>query len=231
LTDVTAENILRAERLLFEELAEPIAWFFEDDLLLHPDYLRNLAQLSALALAEPAIGYVSCVGDHAAPLPLQRERRRELVPMAMNWAFGLTRRHWQAMQPVLAPFYAAVLGQDYAARPTAAILAACQAAGLPMFASSQDNAKRAATSVLGRNALNSVVVLARYIGETGLHMTPAMFRQRRYAGTRWLPRVEPRFLAPGPEALAAMRQAVLAKQWQRAVARLESLAPAAATPS
>lgn len=222
-----AENVLRAERLVFEDLAEPIAWFFEDDLVLHPDYLRNLAHLSAMALAEEAIGYVSCVGDHVAPLAVQRARQGALVPMAMNWAFGLTRRHWQAMQPLLEPFHAAVLGQDYAARSTAAIIAACQAAGLPVHSSSQDNARRVATCVLGRNALNSVVVLGRYIGEAGLHMTPAMFRERRYDAARWLKRVEPAFICPDAAALAAMRAAVMAKQVERAAAAAARLFPAA----
>lgn len=215
-----AENFLRAERHLFETLGAECGFFFEDDLVLAPRYLATLEALREALQARPEVGYFACYGNLAAGLAEQLARPRQMRRLEHLWGFGLFRRHWRDLQPLLADYYALLHGRDYhpKSRPTAAILEHYRSRGIPLGVSSQDDVKKVLTYHLGRVALNTQVVSARYIGERGLHSTPQRYAAGGYGATVIpdLPRVE--FDLPDAAAIAEMRRRELAER-ERNIAR------------
>lgn len=169
------ENFRRAERFIFEERGADCGYFFEDDLVLSPAYLEMLERLRAWADTKDNVAYFAAYGNYYAGREEIAERRRELMTLDHHWAFGLLRRHWEKMQPLLEPFYRIVTGNDYARRDHRAVFALYEAGDAAPRASSQDAAKAFACDRLGLWRTNTVVPFARYIGSTGQHMTPAAF--------------------------------------------------------
>lgn len=214
-----AGNFLRAERHLFETLGAECGFFFEDDLVLAPRYLATLEALREALVERPEVGYFACYGNLAAGLADQLARPRQMRRMEHLWGFGLFRRHWRDLQPLLADYYALLRGRDYhpKSRPTAAILEHYRSRGIPLAVSSQDDVKKVLTYHLGRVALNTHLVSARYIGERGLHSTPQRYAAGGYGATVIpdLPRVE--FDIPDAAAIAEMRERELADR-RRAIA-------------
>lgn len=231
-----AGNFLRAERHLFETLGAECGFFFEDDLVLAPRYLATLEALRAALQERPEVGYFACYGNLAASLADQLARPRQMRRMEHLWGFGLFRRHWRDLQPLLADYHELVLGRDYhpQTRPTQEILRRYREKGIPLNVSSQDDVKKVLTYHLGRVALNTHVVSARYIGERGLHSTPQRYAAGGYGATVIpdLPRVE--FDLPDAAAIAEMRRREYAER-ERNIARKAAApgrpAPAAAQPA
>ncbi len=226
-----AENYLRAEKHLFEALDAPCGYFFEDDLVLAPRYLATLDTLRAATEAVEEVGYFACYGNLQASLADQLAKPRQIRRLEHLWGFGLHRRHWQAMQPLLADYYELVLGRDYhpRARRTPEILARYRAKGIPVAVSSQDDVKKAITYHLGRVALNTNLVSARYIGEAGLHSNPQRYAAGRYAETVIpdIPRVA--FDLPDAAGLAAMREREAEERRRRIAAKAAEIAAREAT--
>jgi hypothetical protein len=102
------------------------------------------------------------------------------------------------MQPVLAPYYRLVVGKDYRHRVHKAIFAAQRQFGLARSASSQDAAKALATAVIGTWRARSVPCWGRYVGERGVHFTPAAYDRLGYAGTSVFPDPPEGFNLPTP---------------------------------
>jgi hypothetical protein len=194
-----AENFLRAERFAFEELDAEYAYFFEDDLVPAPAYLAVMDRLRLAVRDAERIAYFAAYGDHHASLARQRTAPRALATLGHHWAFGLKRSHWQAMQPLLAPYYALVVGRDYAALPSRAVRTTLRRDGLAPVHASQDNVKAFVTTCLGRARVNTVACFGRYVGETGAHFTPERFAAMGFGGTRLFDGRPPRrFPTPTP---------------------------------
>jgi len=194
-----AENFLRAERFAFEELGAECAYFFEDDLVPAPSYLAVMDRVFRAVRDEDRIAYFAAYGDHHASLARQRAAPRALATLGHHWAFGLKRSHWRAMQPLLAPYYALVVGRDYIALPGLAIRTRLRRNGLAPVHSSQDNVKAFVTTCLGRARINTVACFGRYIGETGAHFTPERYAAMGFGGTRLFDGRAPRsFPTPTP---------------------------------
>lgn len=172
----TCENFLRAERFAFETLKAPVAYFFEDDLVLSPHYVAALDVLRR-ALCGRRVGYFNACGSFGSPLAEQSARHDQLIDMGHLWGFGLKRSHWLAMQPRLAPYHALVVGRDYRQGPRDAIQAYFRTLGLSMEATSQDAAKVLVTQSLGSWQASTFPCFARYIGKEGLHFTEAKFER------------------------------------------------------
>jgi hypothetical protein len=100
-----------------------------------------------------------------------------LASLDHQWGFGVLRRHWQKMQPLLEPFYRTVCGADYRRRDHRAVFALYEPLDAAPPASSQDAAKAFACDRLGLWRSNTVQPFARYIGTEGQHMTPEMFAE------------------------------------------------------
>lgn len=196
-----AGNLGRAERYLLGHLRAPVAYFFEDDLVLAPHYLQALDVLAGFALADERIGYVAAYGDHRAPPGADPS---SLVPMEHNWGFALTRRHWLEQQPILRAYRALLAGHDYRDRPHRAIFEFFWALGTGAEGTSQDCARQVACRVLGRVRLRCTAVLARNIGRVGLHMTPNVYDTMRYGEARLWTGPPPALEPPGDALIHAL---------------------------
>lgn len=169
------ENFIRAERFVFEELGAECAYFFEDDLVFLPAYLTVMERLYAAVWDEPRIGYFAAYGDHMVSLDRQRAAPTALRTLGHHWGFGLKRAHWQAMQPLLRPYYQLVVGGDFEKIPHRAVRTALRWNEMAPANGGQDNVRAFVTTRLGVARINTVVCFGRYIGETGLHFTPKRF--------------------------------------------------------
>lgn len=201
-----AENFFRAETHMFREIGADCAYFFEDDLVLEPNYLATLDRMRAACAESGQVGYFACYGNLQATEADQRKNARVLRRLGHLWGFGLFRRHWEEMQPVMADYYAMVLGRDYRLRPTPEILRHYRSRGIMAGVSSQDDVKKAVTYFLGRVALNTNVVNARYIGAVGLHMNEAKFEAAGFARTVVLGLQDQPFDFPDAARLETLRQ-------------------------
>jgi len=170
------ENFRRAERYLFEERDFDVGYFFEDDLILSPVYIRMLDRLCEWALARSDVAYFAAYGDYYAVPDEIKARQRDLMTLDHHWAFGLLRKHWRKMQPLLGPYYEIVEDSDYTRRDHRKIFGLYDSLDACPRASSQDAAKAFACDRLGLWRANTVVPFARYIGNVGQHMTPEQFR-------------------------------------------------------
>ncbi|MBP0444525.1 hypothetical protein J8J14_06995 [Roseomonas sp. SSH11] len=200
-----AENFLRAETLFFREMKADCAYFLEDDLVLAPRYLRIMDMLRTGAEGTPEIGYFAAYGHLTASAADQLKHRRMLRRIGHLWGFGLFRRHWEAMQPLMADYYEMVLGRDYKDRSTPDIRRRYRERDILVGVTSQDDVKKAVTYALGHVALNTHLVSGRYIGAVGLHMSQERFDQAGYARTVWIDPEELAFDFPDAPALAAMQ--------------------------
>jgi hypothetical protein len=165
------ENFHRAERYVFAEREFDCAYFFEDDLVLSPVYIQMLDRLASWVMGTDNVAYFSAYGNYYASPEEIRERRRDLITLDHLWGFGLLRRHWIKMQPVLAPYYGLVRGTDYSRRFDRDIFELYGALDACPRASSQDAAKAFACDRLGLWRCNTMAPFAKYIGATGQHMT------------------------------------------------------------
>lgn len=175
------ENFLRAERFVFEELNAPFAYFFEDDLVLHPAYVATLDVLRRSFEAEPRIGYFNAFGEFWSALDIQEKNRNRIIPMGQLWGFALRQSHWRNAQPLLASYYELVCGKDYRKRPHEDIRKLFRQWGIYRPQSSQDSAKKIATYVLDCCCVSSFFTLGKYIGEIGTHSTSEDFASRGFA--------------------------------------------------
>jgi hypothetical protein len=177
------ENYRRAERYLFEEREVDVGYFLEDDLVLSPVYLEMMDRISTWAVTTPNVAYFAAYGDYYSVPENIAALRRELVTLDHHWGFGLVRRHWRKMQPLLEPFYDIVCGNDYSRRDHRRIYALYESFEAAPRASSQDAAKAFACDRLGLWRANTVVPFAKYIGNIGQHMTPEAFNAIGYDRT------------------------------------------------
>lgn len=195
-----ALNIDRAERHVFEKLNADVALFFEDDLILGPMYVAAMRPLIELAIIDARIAYVAAYGRHTASIEEQRLRSRDLVPMTHKWGFALTKREWLRQRPIIDPYLDIVRGQPYASRPGKAIHAYFRSLGYDLMGSSQDAAKDIACCVLGSTKVMPFACFAKYLGETGEHFSPKLFKELGYEQTQLFDG-EPSFSLPTSEQL------------------------------
>jgi hypothetical protein len=192
------ENFRRAENFVFKDLSAECAYFFEDDLVLSPHYIAMLNKILDWAASMPNVAYFSAYGNYFASQDEVAERHRHLMTLDHHWAFGLLRRHWEAMQPILQPFYDIVVGNDYSRRHHRDIFALYQQQEVAPRASSQDAAKALACDRLGLWRCNTVQPFARYIGTSGQHMTPEAFERLGFARAVIATQPEHNLLLPTP---------------------------------
>lgn len=177
------ENFVRAEDTLFGASGTDCAYFFEDDMVLSPFYLRMMEQLEHHARASGRVAYFAAYGDYYATPEANERRRREVITLDHVWGFGLLRQHWHAIRQQFSGYHALVAGSDYNRRDTAAILDLYAYAGGGPLVSSQDAAKSYASAKLGLWRARTVMPFARYIGARGVHMNPATFDRLGFART------------------------------------------------
>ena len=178
-----ARNFARAEDYLFGQLRARAAFFFEDDLVLSPNYLTALHSLTEIALKEKRIAYVAAYGNHRATLEEQRCAARKLILMRHKWGFALTRRQWDAQRDLLKPYLEIVSRSDYQDRDHDAVRSYFCKLGYGSLGTSQDAMKDVASCVLGTTKVMTFPCFGKYIGEVGLHSQPRLYEQERFKDT------------------------------------------------
>lgn len=207
------ENYRRAEHFVFRELQSEAAYFFEDDLVLSPHYLAMLDQMCAFALRSDAIGHFACYGQYLASLDLQHAHATEVTRLKYHWGFGLTRRHWTALNEWLQPYYER-MQCDYRQRPDEEIRAYYVERGYPLKWSGQDYVKKVGTCALGRLSLNTFACFGKNIGVFGLHTNPRFHRDQGFGNAVPYPHaVELNF--PDAQELARLHAEEVAAQRER----------------
>ncbi|BDG72706.1 hypothetical protein [Roseomonas fluvialis] len=178
-----AENILRGQVLAFETLDAPVAYFLEDDLQPGPLYLAALeAMREASEPFAARVAHFAAYGDHRAQLPGPDVGWR---PLGHHWGFGLRRDAWRRIQAWLQPWWAEIRRNDYPARNARRILEVWRGCRVANRVSAQDAANELACADLGLARIATDVCFGRYIGQTGDHFTPAVFRKLGFEGMRW----------------------------------------------
>lgn len=178
-----ALNYERAETHFFETLRRPHALILEDDLVLSPQYLRVTNALIEIAQSEKRIAYVSACGNMWASLDEQRRRQSELQHMHENWGFAMTREAWLDERPFREQYLRLLNGHDYSQRDHARIMNFYRKRGWSLKITSQDSARWIASVELGKIRLTTFACHARYIGETGEHFTPQLYRDGEFDKT------------------------------------------------
>lgn len=207
-----AMNFDRAERHVYVQEEHDVAIFLEDDLLLQPNYFRLMEELLEIALQREDIGMVSAFGFRVnTPLVEQRRRRRQICLMdEHNWAFGLTRRAWQARNVVLQPYLGKLREIDYRDRDREhkqwmAALQKAHARHGQGYLTSQDSMKNLAMEILNLHRITTFTNNGRYIGKQGEHSTPEKFQKRGYDSTVMFNDAHEGFDVPSPCDLQRMR--------------------------
>lgn len=199
-----AQNFFEAESYFFNEIKAEAVYFFEDDMVLSPYYLRLMDFFFELYREPRKVGYFAAYGSLKAPAAEQAKKRLELRRLAHHWGFGLFRHHWLEMQPIMQKYYEVTLGRDYRDRDHKIITGSYRDRGILIGVSSQDDVKKSVSYYLGRPSLNTFAVYGRYIGAKGLHMTPESFEKTGYHLTEWLDGVDLRFKHPTDEQIERM---------------------------
>jgi len=207
------DNFLRAERFVFQELHAPFAYFFEDDLVLQPNYVSTLDVLRRSFQAEPRIGYFNAIGQYTAALETQEKNKNSIVGMGHMWGFALRQSHWNNLQQLLAPYHKLVCGQDYRKRPHQKIRDLFRQWGVSKQQTSQDSAKDIATNMLGCWRASTFFCLAEYIGEKGTHSTAETFADKGYANTQLYQKEIPSSFALTPAEIDAQVE-IVRKSWR-----------------
>jgi hypothetical protein len=174
----------KIESIIFKNTQHESAIFLEDDFILGQHYLKIIDSLLRQAIDDPRIGYVSAVGDHLASIEQQRLNLATPIMMKQNWAFGLTRRHWQENQPIMEEYISLISNIDYRQRPHDKIFDLYSRWGVGRMESSQDHAKFIATTLNKRLRLSTAACYGKYIGETGIHSSPELYRSSGYDRTQ-----------------------------------------------
>jgi hypothetical protein len=178
-----ALNYERAEKHFFETLRRPHALILEDDLVLSPQYLHVMQALLEIAQSEKRIAYVSAYGNMWASRAAQRRRQTELQHMHENWGFGMTREAWLDERPFREQYLALLAGKDYSERDHGRIFDFYRGRGWNVKFTSQDAARWIASVELGKVRLTTFACHARYIGETGEHSSPELYRECKFDRT------------------------------------------------
>lgn len=179
-----ALNFERAEREMFETLEAPYAIFLEDDLELGPFYLKTMFHLADMVMEREDIGYFAAYGKHRSSREHQIAAADQIIPLNHNWGFGLTQNQWRRSQPYVTQYLDLVRDRDYRDRPHEDIFRLTQTWGAGAPGSSQDVIKSIACYLTGGCKINTTPAFGQYIGETGLHSNPALFRRMGFGKTQ-----------------------------------------------
>lgn len=183
-----AMNFDRAETQVFETLGYDRAIFFEDDMVLRPNYVGLVKVLMEMSATNPRIGPVAAYGyKRQASVEVQRQRRADLVPMGHSWGFGVLREKWRRARKVWAPYLGLIRKYDYAHRPHDQIKTMFRflfrSSKFNPGATGQDAVKQCTYAHLGMAQLTTFTNNAKYIGEVGTHSGPAWFKRAGFAST------------------------------------------------
>lgn len=166
----------KAEEWMFERLGADVGYFFEDDLILAPYYLKTLENI--VAATDDRVGYCACYGPlwNCPDAPAN-----SWVPMHMNWGFALRRSQWLKSKPYVDAYLDLLKDVDYRDRPMGKIMKLREEWGAPGPYTTQDVMRTIACLLTGGIKLNTRAALGRYIGARGLHIDPQTYEAAGFA--------------------------------------------------
>jgi hypothetical protein len=185
-----ALNYDRAEKFLFEKNSYDAVLFFEDDLVLSESYITVLLNMLTQALDSDRVGMVCAYGsNHELPIEEQIANLDGVGVVNHSWGFGLTRRAYEVRKPYLSKYLSLLAEIDYYEkdRLTHQIFDLHKQLGFNHHVLSQDIFKYMALHKSGMVAVNTVPVLAHYIGKVGMHSSNESFEMHGYGRTKVLP--------------------------------------------
>jgi hypothetical protein len=185
-----ALNYDRAEKFLFEKKGYDAVLFFEDDLVLCESYITVIIKMLAQAFISERVGMVCAYGsNHELPIEEQLANLDGVGIVSHSWGFGLTKRAYEVRKPYLSKYLSLLAEIDYydKDRLTHQIFDLHNQLGFNHHVLSQDIFKYMALHKSGMVAVNTVPVLAHYIGKVGMHSSNESFEMHGYSRTKLLP--------------------------------------------
>jgi len=179
-----AKHFAFVEECLFNDLQYDFVVFCEEDMVLGDAYMASLHTMAEQFIDDERIAMVSAYSmAYTEPREKQLARLQEYLPMGHSWGYGLYRRAWNAIQPIL-KIYIELLGESpYKQRNHAAIQFWLRQYGFKANATSQDYIKASAIVAMGYLRISSYPNYSFYIGERGVHFNPQLYAKHRYEDT------------------------------------------------
>jgi hypothetical protein len=206
------------ERTLFADQSYDFVVFCEDDMILGPAYMNTLDQMANLFAKDSRVGMVSA---HSQNYVISKERQfarqNEYLAMGHNWGFGLYRRAWTDIYPLITHYLELIANLPYGQRNHRVIQYWQEQCGFRAGATSQDYIKACALAALGYLRVSSYPNYGFYIGAKGEHYYPEAYAQQKYDETVMLDE-SPQTLSAIDEAtyksiLAQHHKVCLKDQW------------------
>lgn len=179
-----ARHFAYVEDYLFNCLQYDFVVFCEDDMVLGDAYMATLHAMAEKFSDDERVAMISAHSQaFKTPSAEQASRKQEYLPMGHSWGYGLYRRAWQSIKPIL-DIYLELLGSTpYQQRNHTIIQFWQQQCGFQVGATSQDYIKSCALIALGYLRLSSYPNYGFYIGEKGVHFNAQTYAKHRYADT------------------------------------------------
>ena len=177
------ENHHRAYQKIFDELKYDVMIVTEDDLVYNKDWLRVTRVLikQFWDIESVATIQASCQGQYT-PNQNRKENYKYINIGIPNWlGFAIWRNRWERMKPFFEEYRKFMQQFDYIRRDNLKIRKWYKDfANIEELTTSQDRAKDWAAVLAGMSRVFTVVNRAKYIGEYGVHGTPANYRRTGY---------------------------------------------------
>jgi len=200
-------NIIDARRQIFDELGFDYGWFFEDDLVVAPNYMQYCRNLMTWGEANydncgAVQGWIKC----KEPTEWKTKNRHKVRTTYDNWwAYMMSKKSWNSMNKFMFSFQDLFLGGDYNKRPHRSIVdwfrrsmkdppkvlghrllpegAPTTRARLKYFGqppTGQDAATMVGFYQAGWGRLTPIVNRSRYIGMHGIHMNTGYWERMKF---------------------------------------------------
>lgn len=167
-------NFKRAEDLLYRDMEYDQLFFFEDDLVLNPEYYEVLFQMLD-KYRDYDIGTVDATGHHCESHLSQEQNSSLVIPAGHQWGYALTRDKWEIREQYMQWYYDIMLEMDYRQRPNNLIFQIEKERNYNKTVSGIDGAKECSYAEANLGRIKTFTTHARYIGVEGLH-----FREHIY---------------------------------------------------
>jgi hypothetical protein len=179
-----AKHFAFVEECLFNDLQYDFVVFCEEDMVLGDAYMASLHAMAEQFIDDERIAMVSAYSTaYTQPREKQLACLQEYLPMGHSWGYGLYRRAWNAIQPILKTYIELLGDSPYKQRNHTAIQFWLRQYGFKANATSQDYIKASAIVAMGYLRISSYPNYSLYIGERGIHFNPQSYAKHRYKDT------------------------------------------------
>lgn len=195
------------EKTLFVDEDYDFVVFCEDDMILSPAYMNTIDQMANLFENDPRIAMVSAHSQaYAHSKERQMTHENEYLTMGHHWGFGMYRRAWKDIYPLINDYLGLLGESSYSQRNHRVIQYWQQQCGFRVGATSQDYLKACALAALGYLRISTYPNYGFYIGARGEHFYPEAYAKQNYDKTV--------VCEQSPQGLNGMTDAVYAKLMQ-----------------